>query len=84
MDQAEAFCGELEEAGLDVLFDDRDESAGVKFTDADLIGCPVRATVSRRSLKQGGVELKARWAEEMAVVPREDLRDVVEELLESF
>lgn len=84
MDQAEAFCGELEEAGLDVLFDDREESAGVKFTDADLIGCPVRATVSRRSLKQGGVELKARWAEEMAVVPQGNLRDAVEELLESF
>ncbi len=83
-DRAEAFCAELEEAGLDVLFDDREESAGVKFTDADLIGCPVRATVSRRSLEQGGVELKARWAGEMTVVPVKDLANAAKELLNSF
>lgn len=47
-------------AGIDVLYDDRDESAGVKFADADLIGIPVRATVSARSLKAGGVEMKRR------------------------
>ena len=62
--QAEAVYAQLQEAGLEVLYDDRDERAGVKFADADLIGCPVRVTVSRRSLKAGGVELKARWAQE--------------------
>jgi len=82
--QAEAFCTELEAADLEVLFDDREESAGVKFTDADLIGCPVRATVSRRSLERGGAELKARWADEMVVVPLENLAEAVEELLRSF
>ena len=82
--QAEAFCARLEDAGLEVLFDDREESAGVKFTDADLIGCPVRATVSRRSLKQGGVELKARWAGALEVVPSEGLPDAAKELLRSF
>ncbi len=82
--RAEAFCAQLEDAGLDVLFDGREESAGVKFTDADLIGCPVRATVSRRSLKRGGVELKARWADDMQVVSAENLADVVKELLRSF
>jgi len=60
-------------SGLEVLYDDREESAGVKFADADLIGCPVRVTVSRRSLKAGGVELKARWAEERRVVTPESL-----------
>ena len=82
--QAEAFCGELEAAGLEVLLDDREESAGVKFTDADLIGCPVRATVSRRSLAKGGVELKARWADEKTVVPAEELGAAARELLASF
>jgi prolyl-tRNA synthetase len=82
--QAEAFCAELEDEGLEVLFDDREESAGVKFTDADLIGCPVRATVSRRSLERGGVELKARWADEMTVVSSNELADAVRELLSSF
>ncbi|MFW6115869.1 MAG: proline--tRNA ligase [Chloroflexota bacterium] len=83
-ERAESFCAELEEADLDVLFDDREESAGVKFTDADLIGCPVRATVSRRSLGQGGVELKARWAREAEVVTLDDLVDAVRELTASF
>jgi prolyl-tRNA synthetase len=46
--------------GTEVLYDDRDESAGVKFNDADLLGMPLRVTVSERSLKQGGAELKLR------------------------
>ena len=71
--QAEKVYAQLREAGLEVLYDDREESAGVKFADADLIGCPVRATVSRRSLKAGGIELKARRAEERRVVTQEKL-----------
>lgn len=58
-----------------VLCDDRDESAGVKFADADLIGCPVRLTVSRRSLEAGGVEVKARAEKERRVVPLPALPD---------
>ena len=50
----------LESSGLDVLVDDRDESAGVKFADADLVGIPARITVSPRSLKAGGFEVKRR------------------------
>jgi prolyl-tRNA synthetase len=57
---AEKVESELEAAGIEVLYDDRDESAGVKFADADLIGIPLRATVSPRSIKAGGVELKLR------------------------
>ena len=82
--QAEAFSAELEAAGWPVLFDDREESAGVKFTDADLIGCPVRATVSRRSLERGGVELKARWADDREVVGIDDLVHAVGDLVRSF
>ena len=54
---------------MDVLYDDRDERAGVKFKDADLIGLPLRATVSERSLKQGGIELKRRDRAEREIVP---------------
>jgi prolyl-tRNA synthetase len=46
--------------GISVLFDDRDERAGVKFNDADLIGCPIRITVGEKGLKEGMVELKPR------------------------
>ncbi len=51
---------ELKGLGVDVLYDDRSENAGVKFKDADLIGVPVRITVGERSLKQGNVEMSLR------------------------
>lgn len=57
---AAAVGGLLEAAGLDVLIDDRGERAGVQFADAELIGCPVQLTVSKRSLSAGGVEAKLR------------------------
>lgn len=57
---ADSFYTELRQRGVDVLFDDRDESPGVKFADADLIGVPLRLTISARSLKSGGVEVKRR------------------------
>jgi prolyl-tRNA synthetase len=53
----------LKRAGKDALFDDREDSAGVKFNDADLIGIPWRVTVSPRSLKAGGYEVKHRRGE---------------------
>jgi len=62
-----------------VLYDDRDESAGVKFADADLIGCPLRLTVSRRSLEAGGVEVKARREKERRVVPVESVEQDADE-----
>jgi prolyl-tRNA synthetase len=62
-------AGELHDqlvaAGIEVLFDDRDERAGFKFKDADLIGIPLRITVGRKSLEQGVVELKAREAKDI-------------------
>jgi prolyl-tRNA synthetase len=59
----------LKSNGIEVLYDDRDESPGVKFNDADLIGIPIRLTVSKRSLKQGGVELKFRQEPQLIFVP---------------
>ncbi len=59
----------LREAGVEVLIDDRDERAGVKFNDADLIGLPIRLTISKKSLEKGGVELKRRDQESIRVIP---------------
>ena len=58
----------LQDTGISVLFDDRDERAGVKFNDADLIGCPIRVTVGEKGLKEGMVELKPRKAKENQLV----------------
>ena len=60
LELAESLYSALQNAGLEVLYDDRLESPGVKFNDADLIGLPLRLTVSERAIKQGGVELKRR------------------------
>jgi len=70
---AERVYASLEEAGIAVLFDDRGERPGVQFADADLIGLPIRLTVSERSLKAGGVELKRRDSDESRVVGEEAL-----------
>src|ERR1035438_6188904 len=51
---------ELSAAGIDVLYDDRDERAGVKFKDADLIGIPFRIAIGRKGVAEGVVELKRR------------------------
>ncbi len=71
--EAGKIYNDLQSAGISVLFDDRDERAGVKFNDADLIGCPVRITVGERGLKDGMVEVKARKAGENLSVPISDL-----------
>lgn len=65
----EALEAALTAAGLSALIDDRDESAGIKFKDADLIGIPFRVTVSPRALEKGGVELRHRRTGETEVVP---------------
>jgi prolyl-tRNA synthetase len=64
----------LEQAGLEVLLDDRmDASAGVKFNDADLIGLPVRLTVSEKALNQGGIEYKLRRSDDRQIIPVDTL-----------
>jgi prolyl-tRNA synthetase len=71
-DAAEQLYQELAAAGIEVLFDDRDESPGVKFNDADLVGVPIRVTVGKRSLDEGGVELKLRDENDRSLVPLVD------------
>ncbi|WP_420641786.1 aminoacyl--tRNA ligase-related protein [Candidatus Leptofilum sp.] len=72
-DTAVSLYQNLQQAGIEVLFDDRDVRPGVKFNDADLIGLPLRLTVGQRSLAAGGVEVKERAGGETAVIPLDDL-----------
>ena len=68
----EAIYGQLQAAGLDVLYDDRDERAGAKFATAELIGLPWRVTIGPRGLKSGTVELTRRKTGETQEVSPED------------
>jgi len=72
-DEVQAAAEELYQSltgqGVEVLFDDRDESPGVKFNDADLIGIPIRLTVGARSLEKGGIEMKLRDEKERELIP---------------
>jgi prolyl-tRNA synthetase len=68
---ADGLYEKLVSAGVEVLYDDRRESLGAKFKDADLIGAPIRLTLTPRSMKNGGVEIRARGGSEGHVVPIE-------------
>jgi prolyl-tRNA synthetase len=78
---AERLYAELGKAGIDVLFDDRDERPGVKFKDADLIGLPYRIAVGKKGVAEGVVELKARRSPEVIKVKIDEVvRMVVEKV----
>ena len=70
---AEGLYARLAEAGVDVLYDDRDESPGVKLTDAELLGMPWIVTISPRSLAAGGAEVTRRATGEREVRPIPDV-----------
>jgi len=73
----------LTACGYTVMVDDRSERAGVKFNDADLIGIPLRLTLSERSLKANALEAKLRSAGELVMVPLDALEDCIKQLLTS-
>ena len=79
--QADKLYDELVSLGLEVLYDDRSESTGVKFNDADLLGIPLRVTVSPRSLEKGSVELKWRSEKKAELVPVNEAVDKIKELV---
>ncbi|NNU82616.1 proline--tRNA ligase [Geobacillus sp. BMUD] len=79
---AEEWYEKLEQAGFEVLYDDRPERAGVKFADSDLIGLPLRVTVGKRA-GEGVVEVKVRKTGESFDVPVSELVDTVRRLLQS-
>jgi prolyl-tRNA synthetase len=66
---AESLYGRLTDAGVAVLYDDRDESPGVKLTDAELLGMPLIVTISTRSLAAGGAEVTERATGERTIRP---------------
>jgi prolyl-tRNA synthetase len=82
--KAEALVLELEERDIEVLYDDRDETAGVKFADADLIGVPLRVTVSKRNLKENAAELKLRSASDSEMVPLSDAAQRIADIVSSW
>jgi prolyl-tRNA synthetase len=77
----EKLYGELEAAGLEVLYDDREESPGVKFNDADLLGIPCRVTVSPRTLEKDSVEFKKRSEKQAEIVPLGEIVAKLKELI---
>ena len=77
MDAAEGIYNELETAGISVLMDDRDERAGMKFKDADLIGVPIRLTIGSKNLENGMVEIKLRKETTPFLCKRDELLEKV-------
>jgi prolyl-tRNA synthetase len=73
-EQAEKLYQELLAANVEVLYDDREVSAGEKFADADLIGCPYRLVISEKSLNAGGVEIKGRTEQEGRIIKIEEVK----------
>jgi len=78
---AEKIYQELQKEGIEVLFDDRDDSPGVKFNDADLLGIPLRLTLSPRTLQSQSVEAKWRTEKEVKLLPVDSIAVEVDRLL---
>jgi prolyl-tRNA synthetase len=78
---SEKLYADLQAKGVEVLFDDRTESAGVRFNDADLLGMPLRVVVSQRTLKSQGAEIKWRHKGEGETLPLEGLPEKITGLL---
>ena len=81
---AERLYEELREAGLEVVYDDRDAGPGEKFADAELVGVPLRLTVGRRTLASGEVEAQVRRGRETRSIPLEGAADAALELWRSL
>jgi len=80
--KAESLYADLEAQGLEVLYDDRQESPGVKFNDADLLGIPIRVTISPRTLETNSVEVKWRSEKESQLVPLDEISTRLKELIQ--
>jgi prolyl-tRNA synthetase len=84
LETAEALYAELGEAGLEVLYDDRETSAGEKFVEAELLGCPLRLTVGRKSVEAGEVDVQVRRGREARSLPLDDAGGAAAELWRSL
>ena len=74
---AEKLYAALQEKGIEVLLDDRDERAGVKFADADLIGIPLRVTIGPKKLAEGNVEIRNRKSGETKIVSLPEVQEFI-------
>ena len=81
---AERLYDELSELGFEVLYDDRDESPGAKFKDADLVGIPLRVTVGDRGLKKSVVEARVRKTGEQSEIPLDRAAEAIAELVSAL
>jgi prolyl-tRNA synthetase len=79
---AEELINDFAAKGIEVLFDDRDERPGVKFKDADLIGLPIRAVISERSLAEGKVEIKCRTDKDKQMIPVGEAVSFIEKIIQ--
>jgi len=79
MDTAEFIYKELRKRGIETIIDDRDERAGVKFKDADLIGIPIKITVGPKSLQANQVEVKKRWEDKVEML---DISTITEKVID--
>ncbi|MCK5022467.1 MAG: proline--tRNA ligase, partial [Candidatus Pacebacteria bacterium] len=79
---AERTYQQLQKEGIEVLFDDRDDSPGIKFNDADLLGIPLRLTLSPRTLEHQSIETKWRSESESHLLPLDNLTAQVKKLLD--
>ena len=78
----EKLYADLTARHLEVLLDDRAESPGVKFHDADLLGIPLRVTVSPRSLEKNSVEVKRRIEKQAQLLPLDGIADAIAKLIQ--
>jgi prolyl-tRNA synthetase len=81
---ADRLYDDLREAGIDVLYDDRDLRPGEKFVEAELLGCPLRVVAGKRSLEAGELEVQVRRGTEQRAVPIEGAAESIGELLDGL
>jgi len=81
MEKSQSICEELNQSGIHTLFDDRDERAGVKFKDADLLGIPLQIIIGKESLKSDNLELKIRRNHEKIIKPKADILKEIKSLV---
>ncbi|HEX3615634.1 MAG TPA: proline--tRNA ligase [Solirubrobacteraceae bacterium] len=77
---ADSLYEQLQAAGLDTLYDERDAGPGEKFADAELLGCPVRVTIGRRTLQNGEIEVQVRRGQDSRTLPLEGAASAIADL----
>ena len=81
---ADDIYNKLQNDEIDVLLDDRNKSAGVKFADSDLIGAAIRLVISKRNIENGKIEVKVSGQDESELVEISDIQEFVKETLEKL